>query len=90
MGGNRDAFDGFGGAEDRRVPGTAAEVTSELVVVIRRAVGMSCGHRDRKTGRAKAALAAVMGNEGILSRMGCAIWGGEAFDRCDGFAIDLW
>ena len=47
------------------------------------------GHGDGKARCAKAALAAVIVDHGLLHRMQAAIRCREPFDGCDGFAIDL-
>ena len=79
----------FGRADDRGVAGAAAQVACELVVMIGAAVQMGGGHRDDKPRRAKAALAAVMGDHRGLNRMQGAIGARDAFDRAHGFAMQL-
>ncbi len=79
-----------GGAEDRRIAGAAAEIAGEVVIVAPVAVQMGRGHRSDEARRAKAALAAVMGDHGLLDGMHLALGAGDAFDGADGFAFELW
>jgi len=64
---------GFGGADDGRVAGAAAQVAGELRVVIRGPVQMVGGHGDGKARRAKAALAAVVVDHGLLHGVQAAV-----------------
>ena len=88
--GHRGGFGGFGGADDRRIAGAAAEIARQLVVVIAGAVQMRGGHADHETRGAKAALAAVMRHHLGLHRMQFAR---RARDRLNGaqcLAMQLW
>ena len=53
------------------------------------AIGVGDGHRDDKTGGAKAALAAVMLHHRGLHGMRLALWASHTLDRADGFAVQL-
>ena len=89
VGGHGGGLGGFGGADDWGVTGAAAQVAGELRVVIRGPVEMVGGHGDGKARRAKAALAAVIVDHGLLHGMQAAIRRGKPFDGGDGFAVDL-
>ena len=56
----------LGGADDRGVAGAAAKVAGKRGVMIAAALQVGGGHRDDKTGGAKAALRAVMVDHRLL------------------------
>jgi hypothetical protein len=82
-------FDVLRGAQDRGVACAAAQVTGKRGVMVSVAVEMRCGHRHDKARRAKAALAAVVGDHRGLHRMWLAIGAHQPFDRAHSFAVQL-
>ena len=86
---HRRSLSSHRGADDRRVAGAAAEIAREGGVVVGVGVQMGGGHRDDEAGRAKAALAGVMGNHGGLHRVSFAIRAGDTLDRADGQPVQL-
>lgn len=86
---NRFVLGGLGGANDRRVSGTAAEVAGQLVVVIGFAIQVCRCHRDDEARRAEPTLRTVVFDHGLLHGMQCTVGTGYSFDGSDGFAMEL-
>ena len=78
------------GANDRGIAGTATQVSGQLIVKIGASVQMGSCHGHDKTGRAKAALTAVMFDHRILYRVQSTVRATDAFDGAHGFAMQLW
>ena len=86
---NPSAFRSLGRPDDRRIAGAAAQVAGKLIVMVGRAIEVRHGHADDKAWRAKAALAAMMGDHRLLHRVKCAARAGDALDRSHRLAVKL-
>jgi hypothetical protein len=82
-------FGGLGGADDGGIARAAAQVASKGGVMVAVAVQMRRGHRHHKSWRAKATLAAVVGDHRCLNGVRFAVGAREPFNRADGFTLQL-
>ena len=87
--GDFGSFAVLGCAHNRGVARTAAQISSELCIVVGCTVQVGGRHGHNKAGRAKSALAAMPVDQGFLHGMQGTVRRRHPFDRSNGFSVDL-